>query len=319
MSVKLEKAKLFRLVKTPGTGKDPHDTLVRAEGKPIEVQFNPTSLKISRQNNVDKGGSTTRTQARQNPSTQSAVLTFDLEFDTAEGDANGNAKDVRELTASIRQFVELDVKEPTSPPPPIRFIWGTFHFSGIVNSLTEDLDYFSPEGRPLRAKVSVSITEQDPRWEAKYIGPGAATATAATLPGEAGVKAGLGAAPAAKPDQTAVAQDGESLQQLLTRVGADPASWRAAMTGLDSPLALAAGAEVQFSAGFSAGAGIGMSAGFAADAQVGGSASLGAALGLGAGFSAGAGFRRCRRGIQCRCGRGIQRQCQCRIQRRGRL
>ena len=131
MSVKLEKAKLFRLVKTPGTGKDPHDTLVRAEGKPIEVQFNPTSLKISRQNNVDKGGSTTRTQARQNPSTQSAVLTFDLEFDTAEGDANGNAKDVRELTASIRQFVELDVKEPQVRPRPSASSGARFTSAGL--------------------------------------------------------------------------------------------------------------------------------------------------------------------------------------------
>lgn len=292
MSPKLLKATLTRLAKTAGKGKNAHDTVAPQENTaPINVQFNPTSLKITRQNNVDRGGSTTRTQARQNPSTQSAVLSFDLEFDTAEGDGNGGPKDVRDLTASIRQFVEPDPTDPTKPPPPVRFIWGTFHFSGIVTSLVEDLDYFSPEGRPLRAKVSVSITEQDARWEANFIGPGAATATAASLPGESGAKTGLGAAPTSKADHTAVAQAGESVQQLLTRVGADPASWRTAMAGLSSPLSLSGGAQVQFSAGLSAGAGIGASAGFAAGAQLGGSASLGAALGLGAELRAGASLR----------------------------
>lgn len=290
MSAKLAKAILVRLKKTEGKGPNGHATVAPdGDTSSFEVQFNPTSLKISRQNNVDKGGSTIRTQARQNPSTQSAILTFDLEYDTAEGDAAGQAVDVRTKTMQIRQFVEPSLDDPKEPPPPVRFIWGTFHFSGLVSSLTEDLDYFSPEGRPLRAKVSVTITEQDPRWEANFAGPGVRDAQAATRPGEAGAKTGLGAAPAPNPDRTAIAQGGESLQQLLTRIGADPATWRAAMEGLDSPLSLAAGAQIQLSAGLSAGAGIGMSAGFAAGVQLGATASLGAALGLGAGAGVGLG------------------------------
>lgn len=298
-------ATLVRLLKTPGKGKNARDTVAPdPKFEPFKVQFNPTSLKISRQNNVDKGGSTTRTQARQNPSTQSATLSFDLEYDTAEGDGAGAAADVRTRTQQIRQFVEPNDDRPGDPPPPVRFIWGTFHFSGIVSQVTEDLDYFSPHGMPLRAKLSVVITEQDPKWEANVTGPGTLTAKAATRPGEAGAKSGLGAAPPSKPDSTAAAQAGESLQQMLARLGADPATWRAAMAGLGSPLSLAAGAQVQLSAGISASAGIGMSAGFAAGAQLGGVASLGAALGvsgvanLGAGagvsavggLSAGAGF-----------------------------
>ena len=58
-------------------------------------------------------------------------------------------------------------------------------------------------------------------------------------------------APARRPGQTRHAATprtscrpttGESVQQLLARLGLDPAAWRAAMAGLDSPLRLAAGA-----------------------------------------------------------------------------
>ena len=70
--------------------------------------------------------------------------------------------------------------------------------------------------------------------------------------------------PTDQPDQAAAAQDGESVQQLLTRLGADPATWRSAMAGLTSPLGLTAGAQVQLDASITAGAGIGVSAGFSA-------------------------------------------------------
>src|SRR5882724_9661474 len=115
------------------------------------VQFNPTSLRITRQNNVDQGGATTHTQRRQTPSQQPATLTFDLEFDTAEGDGNGNRKDVRDLTQVVRQFVEPPADKPADPPPRLRFVWGSFAFTGLVTQLTEDLDYFGADGTPLRA------------------------------------------------------------------------------------------------------------------------------------------------------------------------
>ncbi len=45
-------------------------------------------------------------------------------------------------------------------PPAVRFIWGSFQFDGIVESLEESLELFSPEGRPLRANVTLSLTQQ---------------------------------------------------------------------------------------------------------------------------------------------------------------
>ena len=303
MTAPLAKAILVRLKEIKGSGKDATPTFQPEDNGAFEVQFNPTSLRIARQNNIDHGATTTKSVRRQSPSAQSATLTFDLEFDTAEeadpppsGSASSGGPtsssphpvDVRTKTLIVRQFAEPTKDKPTSPPPPVRFIWGTFVFTGLVTQVTEDLDYFSPDGRPLRAKVSVTITEKNTDWEAKLTGAAARTDSGAT-PSGSGQGSGPGSPPAANPDTAALAQAGESLQQLLSRLDADPATWRAAMAGLSSPLGLAAGAQVQLAAGVSASAGVGASAGFALGAGATASASLGAALGLSAGVGAGLG------------------------------
>jgi hypothetical protein len=290
-------ARLIRLKQIPAKGKKGKPSYEPDPQGSFEVQFNPTSLKLSRANNIDKGGSTTRTQKRQTPSVQPATLTFELEFDTAEGDAQGQPLDVRELTYVVRQFAEPTREKPKEPPPAVRFAWGTFMFQGIVTQLGEDLDYFSPAGMPLRAKVTVTITEQNPEWEAGAIGPGARDARAASHPGAAasgrpsgaggatapaGVEGtGPGAGPTPAPVTTALARAGESVQQLLARLDADPATWRTAMAGLDSPLSLTAGAQVQLGAPASASAGLGAGAGFTAAAGLGATASVRSALGGG--------------------------------------
>ncbi|WP_412543350.1 hypothetical protein R8Z50_12985 [Longispora sp. K20-0274] len=286
----LTKAVLFKLKDGPkaGKGKPPN---VATDGAPVTVQFNPTSLRIQRQNNIDKGGSTTRSQVRQNPSQQSATLTLDLEFDTAEGDANGQPVDVRVRTLDIRQFVEPNKATPASPPPRVLFLWGTFTFAGIITSLTEDLDYFGRDGMALRAKLSLTITEQNLAYEALEQGAGARQDTTATPPG-APAGGTPGSSGTANPVRAALAREGESVQQLLSRLDQDPAAWRSAMNGLTGPLALAAGAQVQLGASLSVSAGIGVSAGFGAGISTGASAGLGVTAGAGAalGLSTGAGL-----------------------------
>lgn len=292
----LTKAVLYKLKdgQPAGKGKPPN---VQIDGKPIAVQFNPTSLKIQRQNNVDQGGNTARTQRRQNPSQQPATLTFDLEFDTAEGDSSGKPVDVRTLTLQIRQFVEPSKAKPADPPPRVLFLWGTLNFAGIITQLTEDLDYFSRDGMALRAKLSITITEQNLAFEAQKQGAGARNANS-TPPGGgsatniSGPGPGPGPAPGGSgtnnPVQVALAQAGESLQQLLSRLDQDPSAWRSAMNGLSSPLSLTAGAQVQLAAAASLSAGIGVSAGFAAGASAGITAGASAAGGVSAVLSAGA-------------------------------
>ena len=245
--------------------------------KVINVQFNPTSLKLQYSNHADAGGVTSGTQLRQNPAAQPSVLSFDLEYDTAENPDT----DVRTLTAAVRRFVQPPRDKPKSPPPLVQFQWGTFVFNGRVTQVSEDIDYFSPAGRPLRAKLSLSITEQDPSLEGNVTGPGARTDAQATDPGGARAAApparpldpapgsGPGQRGTASPQQAVPALDGESLQGLATRLGGSPANWRALATGIDDPLNLTAGQTVQVGAEIEMTASLGRSLGFAAGSTVG--------------------------------------------------
>lgn len=301
MTAEFTYATLSPLKEAKGSTKD--EPLYEPEpGKSFPVQFNPTSLKLSRSNNIDKGGSTTNTQKRQMPSVQPATLAFDLEFDTAEGGDDGQPQDVRERTMDVRQFTEPVKGEGGKPPPRVRFQWGKFIFDGIVTQLTEDLDYFSPDGMALRAKLSITITEQNPSWESNVVGAGARTPPAGQSAGTARPTAaggptaqpavpgaGPGASPTPNPLSTALAKAGESVQQLLSRLDADPATWRTAMGGLGSPLALQAGAQVQLGASASVSAGLGAGGGFTASAGVNDQVQLRAALGMGGLASSGGG------------------------------
>lgn len=265
------RARIFKLKDTPAAKAD-QPPRVTTEGAAIDVQFNPTSLRIERRNDAS-GGATTRSQRRQQPNEGHATLTLDLEFDSAEGDADGQPLDVRTLTAQLRQFAEPPAGKAKKAPPRMRFEWGSFQFDGIVNSLTEEIDYFSPEGMPLRAKVSLSIAGQDLAFEANQRTPGARTDESQ---GSGGT--GPGSAPSRSPDMAASAQAGESVQQALSRFGLDPAAWRAAMAGLDSPLGLTAGAQLQVDASASVGVGLGVTAGVTAGAAAGLGAAVGTAL-----------------------------------------
>ena len=191
--------------------------------------------------------------AADSPSVQPATLTFDLEFDTAEGDANGKpAGRARAAPRDDPPVRRADRGEAARTRRRGAVRVGHVQLRRASSTqLTEDLDYFSPDGMPLRAKVSVDDHRAEPRRSRpSEVGAGRAPRTRAD--GDRGRAPAGGAGPGRRrrpdPAPAALAQAGESVQQLLTRLGADPATWRSAMAGLDSPLALAAGAQVQLGA-----------------------------------------------------------------------
>lgn len=250
-----------------------------AQIKPVEVQFNPTTLKLQ-YTNESTGGATTKAPNRQNAAQGNAVLSLDLEYDTAEGDEKGNPLDVREKTKHIIALVRPPKGSKGAPPPRIKFVWGKLSFEGNVTSLTEDFDYFDDQGMALRCKLSLSIKEQDLRLQ---LSPADADAGTATKPGQTSTNGAPGSAPTKKPVQTVPAKQGESVQQALTRLNADPATWRTAMAGLTSPLNLSAGAQLQLGADVSVG--VGLSGGVNASASVNATGSVAASAEVSAGFS----------------------------------
>lgn len=238
----------------------------------VDVQFNPTSLRVQISNRT-AGGAQAGAQARQRPGTGEMQVSFDLVFDSAD-----EGGDVLKKTAAVERFVRPRSAQPGQEAPPrVVFEWGTFQIQGVMESANLDLDFFDAGGTPLRAKVAVTIKGQDPRWA--YVatqtgaqagsGSGTSASTAASR-GPLSLPAGGGSdLPAGAPgtqgsqsliDRVVQAMPGESLQQLAVRAGLDPSAWRALSSGMDNPLKLSLGQEVALPSGLGQGAATGQSA-----------------------------------------------------------
>jgi hypothetical protein len=68
--------------------------------------------------------------------------------------------DVRRLTQKVAFFITPKKVGDHYVPPALRFAWGTFVFDGLMDSMEESLEFFSPDGRPLRASVSIALSQQ---------------------------------------------------------------------------------------------------------------------------------------------------------------
>jgi hypothetical protein len=273
-----------------------------------KVQFNPETLKVSFANQLvqpDGQGDQRGGAARQFVGSSTTKLALTLWFDVGSPQSEPPVTDVRRLTEKVAYFIRPDrtpgKKKPL--PPAVRFVWGTFQFDGVMDSLEETLEYFSAEGKPLRASLAVTLLQQDiqfafnPDFKEREPTDGAAPATPGTAP--------LTQAPA----------DG-SVQGLADAAGKG-GDWQsiAAANGIENPRALAAGAILDLDLraptvgggiGFGGGFGIGGGIGVEASSSVGGGGQLdldagflvaspslafgaGAGIGLGASASIGSG------------------------------
>ena len=195
---------------------------------PVEVQFNPESLKLTYGNSVAKTDAT-GTAGMQFISSNSAKLDLDLWFDAT---VVPGQDDVRKLSGHLRSLLNPKPMPQGSQPksgeakfivPAVRFSWGTFLFEGVITSLNETLDLFSSEGRPLRSKSTVSIASQDIRFKIE------------------GLEQARSQGPGQVPQVPLAA--GDSVQQAAARSGS-PGSWRelATAAGIENPRLPNAGA-----------------------------------------------------------------------------
>jgi hypothetical protein len=275
---KLVKAQLSQVVFN-----EKNEATVPDNAKSVPVQFNPDSLKVSLSNQV-AGADQSGTPALQYVGAGTSKLSFDLWFDVTnpahnlkpEEKPEDAPNDVRKLTQEVAFFInpEKDKKDPKKfIPPGVRFQWGTFLFLGIMESLNEELSYFSEDGRPLRAKLSVSLTQRKIQFLFNDVG---------------------------KDTPKEEATEGDTAADVAGKNG-DPENWPAiaAANGIENPRSIAPGTVLDMSAaaglsggvgaGFSAGAAFSASAGFSAGAGIGASASAGVGVGASAGASAGIG------------------------------
>lgn len=150
----------------------------------IEVQLNPTDLAFNKTAQMAE----IAIPGLDQPVLQfirggTETLTVKLFFDTTDEGMGEGAKSVTELTDKFYQLVKQNSK--THAPPRCRFSWGSvgaeskpaqgealgplakgkevskapFWFTGIVESIDREFVLFSPEGIPLRARLTVKMRE----------------------------------------------------------------------------------------------------------------------------------------------------------------
>ncbi|NDY71148.1 hypothetical protein DO021_06255 [Desulfobacter hydrogenophilus] len=130
----------------------------------VTVHFNPESLDITFTNSVQKGR---RNQPAQVSVTETtAKLSMALIFDTTRDGA-----DVRTRTNLLGRMMDPAQQRPRRNnrnrkiPSIVIFQWGTIWFEGYIDSYREKLDFFSSEGVPLRAVVTLSMTQQQRNFD----------------------------------------------------------------------------------------------------------------------------------------------------------
>jgi hypothetical protein len=187
---------------------------------------------------------------------------MELLFDTSQ-----TGDDVRNTTLRIAEMI---IPPETSPQtanevPLVQFQWGTFVFSGTIQSMDETLDLFSVDGKPLRSTVSLSMTEVKLERPAPAGGGGGGGGSAGGFGAglsagvgvgvSAGISAGVGLSAGAAIGTTplTLAQGGDSLQGLTARAGLG-ASWKAvaAANDVDNPRLLQPGAVLNLNVSASA-------------------------------------------------------------------
>lgn len=301
--VNIPKAKLKPITDQDGARLSEADKTAQA----IEVQFNPETLDITLTNNFKESSGDSPTQLVDEAS---AKLSFDLYFDTTD-----SGVDVRQKTNEVAAFLkplditmEVERGDPLPPPKVVEFDWGAILFQGYMDSYSENLEYFSHDGVPLRAKVSISLTQQERSFEprqqqnAQGENTGPYSNDAVNNDPFAGGAVEQDADPNAPMDNATAAANGvENPRQPGTdkvamptggKLGRDPAAFAQAGAslgaGLSAGIGAGAGIGIGGGAGIGAGAGIGTSGGAGISAGAGFGVSAGAGVGASAGFGAGA-------------------------------
>lgn len=144
----------------------PVEQLIEGE-QSVDVQFNPSTLKVSLSNSLKENERSGNSRASQYIDKSSSSLTVELTFDTSDfplesvEEGSSRAVDVRSKTRSIAETFMAPEGEEEEQQAPRRclFQWGSFAFVGIMESFDETLEFFSPEGTPLRAVVALKLSE----------------------------------------------------------------------------------------------------------------------------------------------------------------
>ncbi|MCQ4045101.1 LysM peptidoglycan-binding domain-containing protein [Streptantibioticus rubrisoli] len=193
----------------------------------IELQFNPSSLSLSKNTEWRRTPSRMAGQSALPEFVGSGPRSLSLEVfldGTAKHDNSVERTVEKLMKACVPTQRSLARKKPASPW--VRFNWGstkTTAFNGVVSQLSVDYTLFDVDGKPLRAKCSLSIEEAsvDPPGQNPTSGAREARSTHRVVAGD-------------------------SLPLLAWREYGDATAWRmiAEANGIDDPMVLVPGTEL---------------------------------------------------------------------------
>lgn len=204
-----------------------------------KLQFNPETLKLTFANQIQTpsgAGDQSGTPSRQFVGAGTTKLALTVYFDASSPPAEGEqpVDDVRKLTEKVAYFITPQEENHHFIPPAVRFLWGSFQFDGIMDGVEESLEFFSSEGKPLRATMTLSLSQQRiTRFAFRDTGPGGgAPGGTPRAPG--------GAAPGTTPLTTVPA--GATVQGLAAQAGV-AGDWQAiaSANGIENPRRLVPG------------------------------------------------------------------------------
>ena len=253
------KAELWEVdAKDKGVGKTPK----------VTVQFNPETLRITHASqfvpsvSTSSEGAATATGVQTEPRPPqhagpgSTRLSVQLWFDVTSlmSLQDEGVTDVRALTEKVAYFMTerklVANGGSTLAPPRVQFRWGSVVFSGVMDSLDENLELFSTGGVPLRASMNIGISQGKigERPAAGAGGPSLGLNLSAGIGIGASASLGVGTQPLAQ------AEAGVSLQAMASASFGADADWQSIATanGIENPRLLQPGQLVNMNARASA-------------------------------------------------------------------
>src|ERR1044071_235035 len=176
-------------------------------GQEFKVLFNPTEYTFEDASKWQEQEATRRQPELQYTGGERRRLSMELFYDTYEANT-----DVRKETGKLQELlvVTTDNGNNGKRPPVVELSWGLaeshvgFPFRCVLESLKQQFTLFTSDGKPVRAKVSVSFKEYELPKEELQRDPRRSS----------------------YPAQTYTVREGDTLSGVASAVWSDPAKWR---------------------------------------------------------------------------------------------
>lgn len=127
----------------------------------ITCMFNPAQYSVRESTGYAKKKGVGQNDSKpQYTGGNTSSMSFTIYYDTTDNmgqladDVKGQS--VMSYVQAINALIQME--DDQHKPPEVEFIWGDFSYKGVLSSLNKEFSYFDTGGKPLRAKLDLTIT-----------------------------------------------------------------------------------------------------------------------------------------------------------------